>query len=206
MQHGSLNERCARAAMVLIGVMTLTGCQVTPSIWPDPRPIPQAPADARADAIVMMLGVSPRDTNGNGYPDLIAATTYLFDRRYSPPLYQAGSLIFELYPPGDAGRAGVEPLRTWRYDAESAAKARRSSGFGPCYRFRLSLLDDGGSDEIHFRTADMVCRFEPADGSAPSVRSEVSTLQMASVLVPELSWIEHQDPAETDSTRLEVWP
>ena len=80
---------------------------------PKPRPMKPAPPDARADAMVLNVSVAALDTNGNGFPDLIHATTHLFDRRYPPAIYEDGGFTFAMFAPGDVSRAGGEPIQEW---------------------------------------------------------------------------------------------
>lgn len=201
--------------LTLLGVaVTLLGCQTSRTIVyqrplpPKPRKAQPPPPDAKTNAVVLTLGAAPRDTNGNGYPDMIHATTHLFDRRYAPPLHEDGSFVFELYAPGES--ATGEPLHSWLYEGDDVLIARGLSGFGFCYRFRLSLLDSGGTDQLGVSMADMVCRFVPAEADASTVNSEATTLQMGRVLVPQLTWREQRspepDPAAAGTARLEVWP
>ena len=156
---------------------------------PKPRPIQPAPEDARTNALVLNVSAAPLDTNGNGYPDLIYATAHLFDRRYAPPIREPGAFVFLLYAPGDAGRVEASPIREWRYEGEVLTQTFARSAFGLCYGFRLSLLDDGRSDELNIRMADILCRFEPADGRDPTSCGQVATIQVGRrVLVPRLEW------------------
>jgi hypothetical protein len=49
--------------------------------------------------------------------------------------------------------------------------------YGPFYRFQLSLLEVG-DDRLPLERADLVCRFEPADGSQPITSDGVRTIQI----------------------------
>jgi hypothetical protein len=151
---------------------------------PRPRPAPAVPSGARADAMVLNVEASPVDTDGNGYPDRIRATVHLFDTRYAPPIHEDGAIVFVLHPSGAAGRPGTEPLRQWRFAEARLAEARGLSRFGACYRFQLSLLDEG-TDAVNVSMADLACRFEPSDGRAPARAGGVATIQIGRrVLMP----------------------
>ena len=199
------------AAAAVLGACTamLWGCETTRlsgyyrPLPPKPRPLQPAPPDARADALVLNVSPAPQDTDGNGYPDLINATAHLFDRRYPPAIYQDGAFIFAMFAPGDVSRPGAEPLHEWRVDNEQFQRARGRSAFGQCYRFRLSMLDNGGTDEVALPVADIVCVFEPADRGEPTWSGEVATIQIGRrVRVPRFHWQVERDP----STDLGAWP
>ncbi len=76
------------AVAVGLGLVISVGCTSSRSaaaytrpLPPKPRPLQAAPPDARANALVVNVSAAPRDTNGNGYPDLIHATAHLFDAK-----------------------------------------------------------------------------------------------------------------------------
>jgi hypothetical protein len=134
--------------------------------------------------MVLNVEASPIDSDGNGCPDLIRATVHLFDTRYAPPIHEDGAIVFVLYPSGAAGQAGTQPLREWRFAEERLAETRGRSRFGYCYRFQLSLLDEG-TDAMEVSMADLACRFEPSDGRAPARAGGVATIQIGRrVLMP----------------------
>ena len=198
-------HRCA--AMAAVCLIALLGCEQSKTVGyyrplpPKPRPLKPAPPDARADALVLNVSAAAMDTDGNGYPDLVHATVHLFDRRYPPAIYQEGAFIFAMFAPGEVSRRGAEPIREWRItDLE---KIRGRSAFGGCYRFRLSLLDDGGTDRLNVPMADVVCVFEPADGGEPTWSGAVATIQVGRrVLVPEFNWREQRESASD----IGAWP
>ncbi len=144
---------------------------------PRPRPAQPAPPGARANALVLNVEATPIDTNGNGFPDLIRATVHLFDTRYAPPIHEDGSCVFVLYACGAAGQPGSQALRQWTFAEERLDQARGRSRFGDCYRFQLSLLEQGG-DAMDASMADLACRFEPSDGSEPAFAGGVATIQI----------------------------
>ncbi|TDJ57147.1 MAG: hypothetical protein E2O40_03420 [Planctomycetota bacterium] len=170
---------------------------------PKPRPMKPSPPDARANAMVLNVSVAVLDTNGNGYPDLIHATAHLFDRRYPLAIYEEGGFTFAMFAPGDVSRAGAEPIHQWLIVDERFHAARGRSAFGECYRFRLSLLEDDGTDELDLALADLVCVFEPADGGEPTWSGEVATIQIGHrVRIHGMRWRETTDPASEGG----LWP
>ena len=169
---------CAALAIGLAGgVSELKAATDYRPLPPKPRPMKPAPPDARANAMVLNVSASPLDTNGNGYPDLIHATAHLFDRRYPPALYEKGGFIFAMFAPGDVSRPGAEPIHEWRIVDERFEAARGRSAFGECYRFRLSLLENNGTDKLDLAMADLICLFEPADGGEPTWSGEAAKVQ-----------------------------
>ena len=170
---------------------------------PKPHPMKPAPPDARVNAMVLNVSASPLDTDGNGYPDLIHATAHLFDRRYPPAIYEKGGFTFALFAPGDVSRPGAEPIHEWRIEDERFQAACGRSAFGQCFRFRLSLLENDGTDKIALAMADLICVFEPADGGEPTWSGEVATIQIGHrVRIHGMRWREINDPA-SESGR---WP
>ena len=191
------------------------GCQQTSTtsgfhrpMPPKPRPLPRLPADARADALVLNISAAPLDTNGNGYVDLILVSAHLFDRRYPPAMHEDGAFVFLLYGGGDAARPGSQPIHEWRIEDEALRRSHTRSAFGAGYRFRLSLLE-GGTDALPIATADIVCRFEPADGRPSVYPSEISSIQMGLRSRPwqSFEWREEVEPsAEADGGSTDVVP
>jgi hypothetical protein len=168
---------------------------------PKPRALKPAPPDARADAMVLSVSVAALDTNGNGYPDLIHATTHLFDRRYPPAIYENGGFTFAMFAPGDVSRGGAEPIQEWLIVDERLQAARGRSAFGECYRFRLSLLENDGTDQLDMAMADLICVFEPADGGEPTWSGEVATIQVGKrVHIHGMRWRQTTDPESS------LWP
>ena len=89
---------------------------------------PQAvPADARVDALVLNVSISPIDTNANGYPDLLAATAYLFDTRYRPSIREQGAFVFLLYAPGEVSTPDSKPIWKWRIEGEKLLRSQTRS-------------------------------------------------------------------------------
>ncbi len=202
---------------VAIGLVALgaAGCQETRKTLgfhrpmpPKPRALPRLPPNARADALVLNISAAPLDTNGNGYADLILTSAHLFDRRYPAAMREDGAFVFLLYAGGDAARPGSQPLHEWRIEDESLRQSYVRSAFGAGYRFRLSLLE-GGTDALPIATADIVCRFEPADGRPAVYPSEISSIQMGLRSRPRqpYEWREEVEPSpEADGGSTDVVP
>lgn len=147
---------------------------------PKPRPVEPAPAGAKANAVVLQVAPKPRDTNGNGYPDLIEVAAYLFAKPHPTPIYEDGVFVFTLYIAGQSDRPGAIPICEWRIGGEQLESAKVGQTlYGLTYAINLSLLTTSG-DTFPLMPADLICRFEPADGREPVVRREVHTIQIGS--------------------------
>jgi len=179
MRHPSVSM-IRRGPMVISCVLTLlilAACQTERvqtsdgrPMPPKPHPAPAAPAGAIANRMALLVGSKADDTNGNGYPDQIQATVVLFASPHPTPILADGAFVFSLYPMGQAKAAGGEVLAEWRVEGEAVRASQAVARYGPCYRFRLCLLDSVG--DVHpLSRADLVCRFEPTDGS-PTVMSD----------------------------------
>ena len=206
---------CSVGLVLGFGALGAAGCQETRTtsgfhrpMPPKPRPLPRVPVDARANALVLNIGAAPLDTNRNGYADLILASAHLFDRRYPAAMHEDGAFVFLLYGGGDAARPGSQPIHEWRIEDEALRRSYTRSAFGAGYRFRLSLLE-GGTDTLPIATADIVCRFEPADGRPAVYPSEISSIQMGLRSLPRrpFEWREEVEPsAESDGGSTDVVP
>lgn len=169
---------------VCISAALLSACttqRVTTSdgwpLPPAPNQAPQAPRDTKADRMVFSVGSKPDDTNNNGYPDTIRASVALFSSQHPTALRNDGAFVFTLCPQGAVGEAEVKPIATWRIERDSPHRALTRTLAGPAYLFNLSLLDVGG-DRLPLDRADIICRFEPLDGSAPVNCDGVRTIQI----------------------------
>jgi hypothetical protein len=176
-----------RGALVfMVAGAALIGCQTTVEQYSNARPLPPmpnaappVPAGAKANSMAfLLLGARPRDSDGNGRPDLILVEAYLFSEPFPTPLYESGTFIFDLYAPGQSSIPDAKPARTWRFDPQQVLASHGRSLAGVSHRFSLSLLENGG-DAMPFRAADLTATFEPADGG-PAVRAiGVRTVQLA---------------------------
>lgn len=178
-----LRRNLRLAASLLLGAC-LCACMTESVTTSDGRPMPPTPhsappvpAGTRATTIAVRVGNRPADTNGNGYPDLIQVEAHLIAQPHPTPLYQDGSFVFALYLEGAASSDDARPIAQWRIGADAVRAARTRSTIGPAYAFRLSLLDEG-TDKLPQIAADLVCRFEPSDGSAPVRAQNVYPVQL----------------------------
>jgi hypothetical protein len=185
--------------VVCASVANQSGCQtdkVTTSDGSPPRQKPNAPpitpAGAKVNRMALFVGQKPDDTNGNGYPDLINVTVMLFSSPHPTAILEPGAFTFTLYPQGKMSEPNVRPLSIWKMEGDAVTRAQSMALGGPCYQFRLSMLDpasvppsnDGSgqmsaaTDKIALEEADLVCRFVPADGSPPVNCDGVRTIQI----------------------------
>ncbi len=170
--------------VLCISAVNLLGCQTdkvtTSDGWrmpPEPRATPQPPPTLRADTMAFTVGSKPDDTNNNGFPDSIQVSVSLFSTQHPTALRQEGAFVFEMYRQGEFGASEAKPMLKWRKEPEAVKQAEARTLAGPCYLFQLSLLDFG-TDRIPLDRADLVCRFEPADGSPPVRCEGVRTIQI----------------------------
>ena len=184
--RGASAVQCARvfACAAILAFLGLGSCatdRLTTSdsrpMPPTPRTAPVTPSSARVNRMAFMVGSKPEDSNNNGFPDLIRATVALFASPYPTSIREDGAFVFMLYPQGQVGIANVSPIGSWRVHGDSLKRTLASAQYGPCYQFQLSLLESGG-DALPLDRADIICRFEPADGSASVTCDGVRTIQI----------------------------
>jgi hypothetical protein len=181
--------RAVQALAVMTAVAMIGGCEtvrVSSSdgrpMPPKPRPAPKAPAWAKPNRLALLVG-STIDSNGNGFPDLVHVTTVLFTQT-SPSanpiaIEGQGTFIFTLHRLGEVGDPETEPIAEWRFGPETLPAARSTAMYGPCYQFRLSLLEHG-TDRLPPTAADLRARFEPTEEGGESIRcsDEIRTVQI----------------------------
>ncbi len=170
---------CASAAGFLVACQT---DKVTTSdgwpLPPEPRATPVPPAGIKADRMAFMVGSKPDDTDNNGYPDAIRASVALFSTEHPTALREDGAFEFILYQQGQSETPGSKPIAQWRIEGEALRPSLAMAQYGPCYQFILSLLATPSGDKLPIERADMICRFEPADGSATVQSMGVRSLQI----------------------------
>ncbi len=180
--------RSRRSAALGFGgaiVAVLAACQTTVTQGSNVRPMPPKPTagpvtppTAAVNSVALLL-LSPkaRDTDGNGIPDTIDVEVYLFAEPFPAPVFADGEFIFRLSTAGTSTDRSAPALREWRFSGEVILAARSRALAGPCYRFALSLLADGGR-ELAVSTADLTLTFQ-ASGDRPPVHiSGVRTVQL----------------------------
>lgn len=160
-------------ATALLSLALAAGCQTTVTTSdggppaPKPRDAEAPPKNARVNAVAVTFAPKPSDTNGNLLPDTLQTTVYLFSRPHKSPIFADGDIGFAIYRLGEAGtpdRPGPNPLRSWDFSRDEVAAARSQALVGPCHEIALSLLADGGRDDIPVESVDLVAWFDPADG------------------------------------------
>jgi hypothetical protein len=175
------------AAFTVVGVVAWSaGCE-TVSETSDGRPMPpraraveRAPPTAPINALSVLFGPQPADSNANGRPDRISVELYLFARPYPMPVWRQGTLYITAYPLGQAGSVespSTKPFHEWRYTTNDLELGRFKSLIGEGYRFQFTLLGedsshtdaDGrkrmGTDLVPNNALDLIARFEPVDGT-----------------------------------------
>lgn len=167
----------------------VAGCETTRETS-DGRPMPPrahavqaAPDSVPINALSVLYGPQPADSNANGRPDRISIELYMFARPYPMPVWREGTVTITAYPMGQAGspeHPGAKPFHEWRYTTRELELGRFRSLIGEGYRFQISLLgDDGkerGTDIVPNDALDFLSRFEPADNSGVIWGDGVRTL------------------------------
>jgi hypothetical protein len=166
----------AIAALLFGGCQTVRETSDGRPMPPSPVEAPQTPQAAPINAIALMFGPKPIDTDADGRPDLIEVEVYLFSRPFPSPTYADGSLRFELFAPGAAGSG--QPLGTWQFDAAQLLPRRSRSLFGPCYQVQLNLRAIGLA-KVPLDAADLRTSFLPADGGTPVQARSVERIALA---------------------------
>jgi len=138
---------CLCAALVV-------GCSNTPKRGPSRPP----PPSVKPSLLVMSVGYF-QDTNSNGYLDTVSGTLYVFANEYpEASLLLPASLTFHL-----TGRE-AKTIREWKLDEAQTAELARRGPAGPGYVFRISLLDNGGSDKIEETQGDLSVTYTTREG------------------------------------------
>lgn len=186
-----MSARGATIGLLASACLGLAGCETVVETS-DGRPMPppptegvDAPRDAPINAMAIVLGPKPIDTNGNLRPDTIQLEVYLFSQPFPNPRYSQGSFEFAIYRVGGMGRPGEKPLRTWKIPAERLDGMRGKSLVGENYSIGISLLEDGGTDVISEQAVDLIVYFTPTGSNDRIASMGVRTVSMTSpVLAP----------------------
>lgn len=131
---------------------------------PKPRKIAPAPQSSPINDLAFLKAMYPVDTNGNGYPNRLDVSVYLFARPYPVPRFAKGTMVFSLYPPSTydvRDGYGADPIVQWRFDADRMRGARFQNVVGQGYAFSLDL-NEVGISALAYDSADLVTSFEPA--------------------------------------------
>lgn len=158
--------------LALIAIFVLAGCETAqgpsaptpprprPSTRPEPKVVPLRQA-MYADQMAIMVGAKPRDTDADGYPDMIDVTALLMKGRRGDLVLVPGSFEFELQP---LQQSTDQPWRVWAFDEEQTAAAAGPTVFDlPGYSFTLDLRATGG-DRMPATAANVTGRFQAQAG------------------------------------------
>lgn len=134
--------------------------------------LPSKPAGFRAQQMLLSAGV-PSDVDGNGFPDQIPVTVYLFgDGRYELPVAETGSFEFEIKS------RGGQDIGLWRFPVEETARAVGGSSVGTCYRFALQLAP--GRDRIRAIPASLRAIFTNEETGQKIISPGSATIRLGS--------------------------
>jgi hypothetical protein len=179
---GALAIVCGVALAAGIGCETSRQTSDGRPMPPRPRDAPATPTAAPINAMAIVLGPKPVDTNGNLRPDLIQIEAYLFARPHPTPVWRAGTFEFAIYPPGAAGtpeRPNPDPIRTWTLGPDRLLELRSRTLIGESYSIGLSLLENAASDDLGMTSVDLLAVWRPVDGGAPVFIQGVRTVSLA---------------------------
>ncbi|MBT4767788.1 MAG: hypothetical protein HOO04_05455 [Phycisphaerae bacterium] len=151
---------CASGCESLMGPSSQPAERPKPSLRPKPKTVALRRA-ATADRLIIMVGANPRDTDADGYPDMLDINAMLFEGRAGEPVLVDGSFDFELEPLDES----IErPWRTWHIDAAKAAGGAGPTLFDlPGYALTLDLRQNGG-DGMAPIAANLTGTFTPLNG------------------------------------------
>ncbi len=163
-------------------VACIAGCETVSTETSDGRPMPPpakrvaaAPPDAPINAVSVLYGPKPADSDANGRPDRLIVEIYLFARPYPVPTWRDGIIVISAYELGTAGTVqtpGRHPYHVWRIATRDLGLGQFRSLVGEGYRFQISLLDDGGIDRFDGNALDFTASFEPTDSKGQAIWSD----------------------------------
>jgi hypothetical protein len=155
----SKGERC-----LLCGCVTDVTTSDGRPLPPEPVAPPQQPEGLVPSELVLRLGAKPSDSDGNGYPDLIAVEAYLFAPPFPSPIFAEGSFTFDAYADGHSASGDMAPMASWNFSKEEVATSGTASPFGHAYAFLLSLRETCG-DNFPVMNINIRVRFESVEGT-----------------------------------------
>jgi len=151
---------------MLLGVIALGGCvsETTNSTIgaSSPRKVRRVtppPPSSPINEIALLKGMRPLDTTGNGFPNRLEVSVYLFSRPYPVPRFAEGTLVFTLQAPSETR----ELLAEWQFGSREMASARFRDVIGQGYKLNLDL-EAIGVASFPYESADLRVAFEPASG------------------------------------------
>ncbi|MBX3383996.1 MAG: hypothetical protein KF864_10865 [Phycisphaeraceae bacterium] len=160
----------AARGVVAAAILLLGGCVADNSGSNSKPTIGPPPSEPRPGGLFMATNL-PDDSDGNGYPDTFVVTVYIFDQSpYPRSVAIAGSFEFRLV------NTSGEVVRAWRIPPETARRAQISAAPGPGYTFRMSLLEDGGTDRLPKQSVDVIGAFTSMEGQR--VQAKPNTLSI----------------------------
>jgi hypothetical protein len=145
----------------LVALAACCGLWLAGCVSDEPRDKPNVgppPSQPRPGGMFMATNL-PDDTDGNGFPDTFVVTVYIFDQSpYPRSIAVQGAFEFRLV------NNNGESVREWRIPPEDARRGQISAAPGPGYNFRMSLLDNNGSDRLPKQSVDIIGVFTSLDG------------------------------------------
>lgn len=149
-------------AVVAFGVAGCVTENSTSTLGASPRReiryVAPAPQSAMINDLAVLKGMRPLDTTGDGFPNQLDVSVYLFARPYAIPRFADGELIFTLTVPRE-----VEPIAVWTFDSTALAASRIRNVIGEGYSVQLDLAKVGVSS-MPTGSGDLKVVYVPRDG------------------------------------------
>lgn len=152
--------------MIALGcaLMGLASTQLAGCIEEGARTVPtmtgkSPPSEPRIARLLLTLQY-PRDTNDNGYPDSMTTMVRLFEEEPGWPLPMAVPGTFKI----DMIDSQKVLITSWTFDEKAAEAAAWKDAAGVYYRFELSLLTGGRTDQMKTESVDVRATFTPTKG------------------------------------------
>ena len=168
------------AALLAAGGLGAGGCVAESVTTGDglPRParaepLQQPPSGLEPSAMVLLVGQSTRDGDGDGFPDTFSVTAALRSPDSAVMIHVPGTFTFELWREGTVDEPDAEPLATWRFGPEAADAARTRTLYGWGYQFVLSLAEAGVDDRMAQVPGDVRGRFTSERGTVVRASDDV---------------------------------
>lgn len=157
----------ALSCTLCIMIMGVAGCVADDANERPPvGPPPTNPVPTR-----MFMAAQPTvDTNSNGYLDSFVATVYLFQNSYQRSVRVKGTFTIEMVAKNN------KQIRVWNLSEPNPNIAAISSGVGPGYVMRISLLSDNGTDVLSGQTAEVKVSFKDEHGNVIQAQSTAALI------------------------------
>lgn len=154
----------------LVLAAVLGGGCVTDVSTSDGRPMPPSPVAPPAQPpglepteVVLRIGAKPNDSDGNGYPDLIAIEAYLFAPPFPSPIAAEGEFVFDARAEGLSSSDSSVPMASWTFTREEVEAAAAPGAFGLSYAFLLGMRETCG-DNFPVMNINIRARFTTVNG------------------------------------------